>query len=124
MKDKKIKKRWLIVFSVLLVLALVVFFAIYLPWKHKAKAPNPVSTTTLDNGTESVLLENNLNENKNGENQASIPVNANSSDSGQNSASEPDETATVNPDSSGELTPSSATTNYDNVTGSNFDEKE
>ncbi len=39
MKDKKIKKRWLIVFSVLLILILVVFFAIYLPWKNKAKAP-------------------------------------------------------------------------------------
>lgn len=45
MEDKKIKKRWLIVFSVILILILVGIFAIYLPWKHKAKAPITSSNT-------------------------------------------------------------------------------
>lgn len=48
MKDKKIKKRWLIVFSVLLALTLVVFFAIYLPWKNKAKAPIKENTVQAE----------------------------------------------------------------------------
>lgn len=50
MKDKKIKKRWLIVFSVILILILVAFFVVYLPWKHKAKAP--ISNNTSINYSE------------------------------------------------------------------------
>lgn len=39
MKDKKVRKRWILFFCVLLLLALVIIFAIYLPFKNKAKAP-------------------------------------------------------------------------------------
>lgn len=39
MVNKQAKKRWLMIFGSATILLLVLFFAFYLPWKNRAKAP-------------------------------------------------------------------------------------
>ena len=111
MKQRNSKIYWLIFVGIVLIAAIIIF-CIWLPYKNKTKAPDTDKETITNQN-----INQNLNENININNNTNASVNTNSASTQTNT-----NTASVNPDSS-TSTSAPAATNYNAVQGGNFDER-
>lgn len=118
MKNKKINKKWLICFAVLALIVAIVIFCIWLPLRNKTKAPVKESPETKQTEIPAANNRNNQESNVSAESQGSSSLQTTQN----NSITTETIIEPANPDSSSTInTPQS--TDYNQIKGSQFDER-